>query len=168
MIRLEKFDSRFYSTLISWIDSEEALMQFAGPGFTFPLTAEQIDQSLSDAKRFAFAVLHEHNHQAGHAEIYLKENSFVLSRILIGDESQRGKGMGLQIVNELLNFGFGNFDKQSAELNVFDWNEPAIKCYKKAGFTVNEKMKFERKIKNKVWIAINMTLKRDKWAALKS
>jgi hypothetical protein len=30
MIRLEKFDHRNYDQLISWVDTAEALMQFAG------------------------------------------------------------------------------------------------------------------------------------------
>jgi RimJ/RimL family protein N-acetyltransferase len=167
MISLEKFTNQFYFNLISWIGNEEALMQFAGPGFTFPLTPEQLDHSLSDPKRFAFAVMNGGD-QVGHAEIYLKENSFVLSRILIGNTSWRGKGLCLQIVNELLHFGFTNFDKKFAELNVFDWNEQAIRCYRKAGFSINDKIKPERKIKDKTWIAINMTLSKDKWKTLKS
>jgi hypothetical protein len=41
MVRLEKFNKCAYADLISWIDSKEMLMQFAGPSFDFPLTNEQ-------------------------------------------------------------------------------------------------------------------------------
>jgi len=37
-IRLEKFGRENYANLIAWVESEEALMQFAGPLFKYPLT----------------------------------------------------------------------------------------------------------------------------------
>jgi hypothetical protein len=35
MIELQKFTKRDYKRLISWVDTAETLMQFAGPKFTF-------------------------------------------------------------------------------------------------------------------------------------
>ncbi len=57
MIALQKFDKTGYERLIRWIDSEDTLMQFAGPAFTFPLTNEQLEKSLKDKNRFAFKVV---------------------------------------------------------------------------------------------------------------
>ncbi len=76
MIRFKKFGENNYANLISWIDSEEALMQFAGRQFTFPLTQEQLDVSLSDKNRIALSIESEEvNSSIGHAEIYVSENS---------------------------------------------------------------------------------------------
>lgn len=164
MIRLEKFNSTHYDNLMSWIDNEEELMQFAGPVYSFPLTETQLDESLTDKNRYAFSVIDvDTNQHIGHCELYQKDNSFHLGRILIGNKNQRGMGIGQQIVSALLDFGFKNFDKTIAELNVFDWNVAAIKCYKKVGFSINPDKKTERKINNKTWIAINMTLDKTKW-----
>ena len=164
MIRLEKFDRAFYADLISWIDDEEQLMQFAGPAFTFPMTNEQLDKSLSDKNRFAFVIIDdETNLPIGHSEIYLTEQSACFGRILISDPKERGKGLGQQIVHLLLDFTFTNFEKKKVELNVFDWNVAAIKCYEKVGFTINPIKKLERKIKGKIWMAINMTIDKIKW-----
>jgi len=70
MIRLEKFDKDSYADLISWINSEEELMQFAGPSFNFPLTNEQLETSLSDTNRFAFKIVNNKtNTSIGHSEI---------------------------------------------------------------------------------------------------
>jgi len=167
MIRLEKFNRDNYANLISWIDSAEALMQFGGPQFTFPLTAEKLDISLSDKSRIAFSIIsNETNSSIGHAEIYLSESSAKIGRILIGDAKQRGKGLGQQIVNSLLEHTFFKLDKATVELNVFDWNTSAIKCYEKVGFTINPDKKLERKIKEEIWTAINMTIDREKWIVL--
>ena len=158
MLQLKKFDETFYPQLISWIGSEEALMQFTGPSFTFPLTNEQLNKSLSDEKRFAFIVIDdETNSSVGHAEIYLTERSAFFGKILIGDTQQRGKGLGQQIVNLLLDFTFTHLDRTAVELNVFDWNIAAIKCYEAVGFVINPEKKIERKVKDKTWTALNMT-----------
>ena len=58
----------------------------------------------------------------------------------------------------LLDFIFSNLDRTIVELNVFDWNIAAIKCYKKVGFSINKNISLERKIKDSTWIAINMSI----------
>jgi RimJ/RimL family protein N-acetyltransferase len=70
---------------------------------------------------------------------------------VIGDQSQRGKGMGEQLVHLLLEYVFTNTNKLVAELYVFDWNIGAIRCYEKAGFVLNPEKKMER-------TAVNMTI----------
>src|SRR5438067_2455808 len=93
MIQLQKLDRKDYDLFISWVDTPETLMQFAGPTFSFPLTAEQLDQSLKDSKRFAFKVMDiPTTTMIGYAEIYLTEQSAYLGKILIGDKELRGKG----------------------------------------------------------------------------
>lgn len=164
MIRLEKFNKDFYADLICWVDSEEALMQFAGPAFTFPLTNEQLDISLSEKNRHAFRVIeNQTNLSIGHCEIFLTDTSAHLGRILIGDKEQRGKGIGKQIVNLLLDLAFHNLNRTKAELNVFDFNIIAIKCYEKVGFVINHNKQFERKINDKTWTALNMTINKQDW-----
>lgn len=161
MIRLEKFSKDNYDDLISWIHNAEELMQFAGPAFTFPLNAEQLDISLSDEKRIAFRLVsNETDKSIGHSEIYLSENSAKIARILIGNKDFRGKGLCRQIMNLLLDQAFNIFGKEIVELNVFDWNTGAIKCYEKAGFKINPDKKLERKVNGKIWIALNMIIDR--------
>jgi len=167
MLRLEKFDENSYEELISWIGSEEQLMQFAGPAFTFPLTTEQLEISASDKNRFSFKVVNSKTNVAiGHAEVYLTDEFVYLGRIIIGDKEQRGKGLGQQIVNLLLDFVFSTFHKTKVELNVFDWNVGAIKCYEKVGFVINPNKKIERQIKHEIWTAINMTIDKSRWQRL--
>ena len=164
MIRLVKFRREHYANLISWMDSEETLMQVAGTTLKFPLTEEQLDISLSDKDRHSFAgINNETGNIIGHAEIYLSNSAAKFGRIIIGDETQRGKGFGEQVVKQLLIIAFDIFNKTEAELNVFDWNKSAIKCYEKVGFVINPNKIFERKIKNETWIALNMVINKQHW-----
>ena len=164
MIRLDKFDKDFYSELISWIDTAEELMQFAGPAFIFPLTEAQLEISQSDKNRHSFRVVNDLTNLAiGHSEIYVTENSAWLSRIIIANINYRGKGIGQQIVRLLLDSAFFNLGKEKVELNVFDWNIAAIKCYEKVGFSINSNKSKERMVNDKIWTAINMSIDKKKW-----
>jgi RimJ/RimL family protein N-acetyltransferase len=159
MIQLEPFTSSDFSRLISWIDNEEELIQFAGPIFNFPLTKRQLNKYLEDKNRFAFKVVEVNPKQnIGHCEIYLSEQKAKLCRILIGEKSFRGKGLGLQIVNDLLEISFTKFDKSFAELNVFDWNVNAIKCYENAGFVINKNIVKTIEVNGKTWTSLHMTI----------
>jgi RimJ/RimL family protein N-acetyltransferase len=168
MISFLPFDKLDYDQLITWVTDEEMLMQFAGPHFHFPLTAEQFDLSFTDKKRIPYKILHIADRVAiGHAEIVLQDASTILlSRILIGNMAYRGISLGQPLMNELLLTAFNHPGIQEVSLNVFDWNIPAIKSYKKAGFRINEGKTLTRHINGKTWIAINMVIDRRAWESL--
>ena len=164
MIIIDKFDKGNYSSLISWIDTAETLMQFAGPSFSFPLTKEQLEKNLNDKNRFAFQAIELATQMMiGYGEIYVTEKSAHLGRIIIGEEKNRGKGYGSIIVNYLLNYAFKTLNQSKVELNVFEWNTIAINCYKKAGFIFNPQKNSERKVNGEKWLALNMILERRNW-----
>ena len=50
-----------------------------------------------------------------------------------------------------------------SEVNVFDWNIAAIKCYEKAGFMMNAGKISSRRIKDQTWVVLNMTLDKATW-----
>jgi RimJ/RimL family protein N-acetyltransferase len=167
MIQLEKFDSSCYSKLISWIGTAEDLMQFAGPGFSFPLTVGQLEEAAKNENRVAFKVSDSNTGLLiGHAEIYKKEHVAILCRILIGDKQMRGNGIGGEIVRQLVHHSFVNLGYATVELNVYDWNTDAIKCYERAGFIVNRNKVSHSEVNGKTWTAINMKLDKADWPAL--
>lgn len=157
MIQLQKFTKDDFGKLISWVDSEETLVQFAGTLFAYPLTNEQLIDYLADLNRFVYKVLDEENNTIGHAEIIIKKDRIArFCRIIIGNKNNRGKGIGQLVIAELLNISFNRFHAESATLNVYDWNIEAIKCYKKSGFTINKNQTKSIVINGKVWTALNM------------
>jgi RimJ/RimL family protein N-acetyltransferase len=168
MVKLEPFTKADFDKLISWVNSEEILVQFAGPIFTFPLTHQQLEQYLEDKNRFVYKVVHlPTNTSIGHAEISLSdESTAILCRILIGDPIYRGQGLGQKIVNKLLEISFTQFAAEKAELNVFDWNVSAIKCYEKAGFVINPNKTKKRDVNGETWTALNMTIDKGQWKSL--
>lgn len=161
MITLQPFTAEDTSQLISKIKDERMLLQFAGPVYRFPLTEEQLETDLSDEKRTLFKITDQTGNTIGHAQIYLKEKTFLLGRILIWDENNRGKGYGKKVMQQLLKYGFSHFDKETAELNVYDWNTGAIECYRKVGFAFDPDVKSEAKIDQETWVSLNMKIHRN-------
>lgn len=54
--------------------------------------------------------------------------------IFIGDDKYKGKGYGTEAMRLLIDFIFNQISVERIELRVFDFNERAIKSYKKNGF----------------------------------
>src|SRR5690242_3377316 len=126
MLQLEPFDPSCCSQLISWIDSPSALMQFAGPLFSFPLTEAQLRSSLAHPQRHAFSAAGDDNRLAAYGEIYLAEDgSAVLGRIII-HPGRRGKGLCREWVALLATHARVFFRRSTVRLNVFDHNTAAI------------------------------------------
>jgi RimJ/RimL family protein N-acetyltransferase len=55
--------------------------------------------------------------------------------IFIGEKSRWGKGYGTQATRLLLEFAFSLLNLNSVMLQVYDFNERAIRCYQKCGFS---------------------------------
>jgi diamine N-acetyltransferase len=54
--------------------------------------------------------------------------------IYIGEVAYRGRGFGSEATSLLINFAFRVLGLQNIMLRVYEYNEPAIRVYEKAGF----------------------------------
>lgn len=68
--------------------------------------------------------LMEINHIHNHAKLGL----------FIGDEENRAKGFGSEAIRLLLSFGFSILNLNNIMLQVFSFNENAVRCYRNIGF----------------------------------
>ena len=161
MIQLAPFKQTDFKQLISWIDSEQLLVQVAGPIFTYPLTEEQLFTYLEDSNRYAFKVIDTNSNETiGHAEIYKhEENAVKICRVLIGDETYRGKGLGQELISSLVSYSINSLEISAIELNVYDWNTAAIKCYEKVGFVLVPEKYTTIDVKGATWKSLNMVFK---------
>ena len=168
MIKLEPFTESDIDRLISWIDSKELLVTIAGTDFTFPLTSSQLLTYIQDEKSYPFNLVNGgENKIVGHAEIIVKENGLCkIDKLLIGDRSIRGQGIGQAAIHSLLQYSFENLNATVVELNVFDWNVAGIKCYEKCGFTKNESQTQTFKMESSTWLAFNMRIDKSRWEEL--
>ncbi len=168
MIVLSRLEQQDFPVFKSWINDKNELFQFAGAMFQFPLTDEQLSRYIADQRRVVYKVtLLETNEMIGNAELNFENILPRLSRILIGNPADRNKGLGKQIVAKMLEKLFIEQRFQRADLNVFDWNKGAIRCYETIGFEINPDLVYKQDNNGEVWTALNMTISRDTWEILK-
>ena len=162
MIEVKPFTENDFETFKSWIHNEEELFQFAGPIFSYPLTKEQLVNYIKMTdKRPLKVVLNSTNQTIGHCELNFENGNNRLSRILVGNKELRGQKIGEQIVIKMVDLLFQDQNINEVNLNVFDWNKGAIKCYEKVGFKINHDNRDEMNVNGKVWTRLNMVLKRN-------
>ncbi len=162
MICLEEFQTCDFDRLINWVESEELMVQFGGPAFTYPITHDQLNELMNDKKRKMYRVKDlESGEIIGHAEIGkidYKNRSARLGRILIGDKNCRGQGYGRQLILKLVETGFNDMKLHRLDLGVYDFNTPAIKCYKSCGFEIEGLLKDSTRFRDTYWSAYNMSI----------
>lgn len=174
-IKLERFSCEEISQLVSWIPSKEFLLQWGGPSYTFELLGEQLENDIKmmqeqDSKNIMFsAKIAETNETVGHIQLLGIDKvnmSARIGRVLVGGEENRNKGIGLQMINAILDIAFNELKLHRVDLGVFDFNSSAIACYKKAGFVTEGTFRDCRKMNEEYWSLINMSILEDEYRNL--
>jgi RimJ/RimL family protein N-acetyltransferase len=83
----------------------------------------------------------------------------------IGEPAYWGKGYGSDAVTLLLHFAFESLNLKRVSLNVFEYNERAIKSYTKLGFTVEGRLRQLLNRFDRRWDLIHMGILRCEWEA---
>jgi RimJ/RimL family protein N-acetyltransferase len=172
MIELKYFERSDFKQLINWIDSPQFLLQWGGPSFEYPLSANQLEKYVENANNdnsdtLVYKVLDkETGNVIGHislGKIDRKNNSARVGKVLVGDKNVRGKGMGRQMMKEILKVAFEELNLHRVCLGVFDFNVSAITCYEKAGFTKEGLLRDSRKHGDEYWNLWEMSILENEW-----
>jgi RimJ/RimL family protein N-acetyltransferase len=133
---LRKYKDDDFEVLQGWVKDAEILFRFSGPDWSYPLTRIQLDEYMAKhpIRQFYMGVS-----EAGTAVAFgeiITGDAYGprLGRLLIGDEEQRGKGLGQAFVKELLEVCRHVYQLEQVFLFVFEDNMAGINCYKKCGF----------------------------------
>ena len=130
------------------------------------MTDEQLKKYIDDPKRRPYKIVSTETHNViGHCELNFERSIPRLSRILIADNTERNKGYGKKTVHAMLKLLFVDNTYDQADLNVYDWNTNAIKCYEGVGFQINEGVTSKTSIGNETWIGLNMQITKSNWLA---
>jgi RimJ/RimL family protein N-acetyltransferase len=162
-LELRPFERADFPRLISWVPDARFLLQWAGPGYTFPLDEAQLEanqcQSESDPPaRYIFkAVLARSGDAIGHIELSPRPSCRGrLGRVLVG-EAWRGRGHGLRVVRLACEFGFATLGLREVELGVYEFNTAAIACYESLGF-VSHGVESHQPFEGESWPGLRMSL----------
>ncbi|MDH5376426.1 MAG: GNAT family N-acetyltransferase [Candidatus Bathyarchaeota archaeon] len=92
-------------------------------------------------------------------------NRSAMLGISIYDPKNRGKGYGQESINLVLGFAFRTLNLTRVELEAFDFNERAQKCYLKVGFREVGTKRKARFIDGQYRDVMIMDILRDEWLA---
>jgi RimJ/RimL family protein N-acetyltransferase len=83
--------------------------------------------------------------------------------IMIVDKNCWNKGYGTDAVHTLVGFGFGELNLNRIYLRVFDYNRRAIRCYEKAGFVMEGRLRQGHYHNGQYYDVLIMGLLREEW-----
>jgi RimJ/RimL family protein N-acetyltransferase len=173
-ITLREFGRDDIARLIGWVNASgpDFFVRWAGTAFEYPLTDAQVEAHLADAagaeatRRVFAAVDAASGEVVGHVElsrIDRKNRSASISRLLVGELSARGKGIGAQIVSRVLDVAFSEMSLHRVDLYVLEFHVAALSMYKGLGFKTEGHLVEARRAGGKYWNAYYMAMLEEEW-----
>lgn len=175
LVKLELMEKEDLKKIIEWNTNKSAdyLLQWSGPKFIYPLTLDQLEDYFTNEVKIDNSninvykiILEDTEEIIGTVELSIRDKDTKegrVGRFLIGQEKSRGKGIGTEVLSELLKIGFIGLGLEKITLGVFDFNLGAIKCYEKAGFVKERLIENARKSENGYWNLYEMYISKTKW-----
>lgn len=171
MINLEPMVSDDLKQVIEWNKNStpEFLLQWSGE-FEHPLTIEQLKKFYRFGEkgtgRFSYKIVDARTCQAIGIitlQLHREKSSGTIVKFLLGEESMRGKGIGQKALTKMVQKGFIEFCLRRIKLYVYDFNNPAIRCYEKVGFMKERILMGVRKVGDSYWHMFEMSIFEDEW-----
>lgn len=138
------------------------LLQFAGPRYKYPLDKKQILETMEAIDYMLFKFIDDKTGEfLGHCQLVRiddENKKATVGRVLL-DPNQRGRGLGKEMISNLITFSREKLRLRELDLRVYDFNKSALKCYENLGFkeTTRQSKYFESV--DEAWISITMSLK---------
>ncbi len=83
--------------------------------------------------------------------------------IMIGEKEYWSQGYGTDAVKTLVRFGFDELNLKRVWLRVFDFNKRAVRCYEKAGFVLEGRLRQHHYHAGQYCDELIMGLLREEW-----
>ena len=122
--------------VMSWLDSAEEMLLWGGPNLIYGLDVQGFADQIKLDSVNSRTLIDEQNNVVGFGQYYDRLGRIHFGRIAVA-KNQRGKGLS-HILMSLLIVDATQNDKRDMSLFVMKNNLPAIKCYEKLGFYVEQ------------------------------
>lgn len=139
LVKLRAYTSQDTEQALAFVNDPE-LKYYLMPGVPFPLTLNDekkfIEGMSAFKENYSFAIETLDGEYIGGCGVNSVDwkNSKTVVGIFIGDKNYWGKGYGTEAMELLVAFIFNEMNLNRIELNVYSFNERAIKSYEKCGF----------------------------------
>ena len=130
----------------------------SGASVTLDTEKEYLSRVSKDTATFVIVTL-EDNKMIGTVSLEQIDdiNRNATLGIFIGDKDYRDNGYGSEAIRIILEYGFRYLNLHNIKLDLMEFNERALKCYKKCGFQENGRRKCKF-INGKYYDSISMDI----------
>jgi len=140
LVRLREYRREDIDLRYNYINDPE-ILRYLESGIPYPLTFNEelkwfeAVSAFKDSYRFAVEAIAEGLYigDCGINSVDWK-NSVASAVIFIGSKAYRGRGYGTEAMQILMAFAFNQMNINKLRLNVYSFNEQALRSYEKCGF----------------------------------
>lgn len=124
------------SLYVRWLNDPEVNKFLATRELTLKAEKEKLKKITKETPQQHFAIETKGGITIGGAELSVKNKRARRAELglHIGDKNYWGQGLGKEVMNLLLQYGFKKLKLHRIELDVYEYNKRAIALYKKLGF----------------------------------
>ena len=126
-------EERDIDQLMKWFPDQESVAIWGGPGFRYPFTRHSFAEDIGWRRTASFSLRNAFGDLAAFGQLYERDARIHLARLATAP-SLRGRGVGKQLIAELMHQGMSMFSCREYSLFVFRDNLPAQRCYRSMGF----------------------------------
>lgn len=164
-MRLRQYTQNDFPCLAKWVNNERVHALWCANAIPFPMTPEGFHTLLEkNAKEWGdstFLATQDDGQPVGFFaySVNNEENSGFLKYVVL-DSGLRGKGYGKQMLTLALKYAFEITGVDFVQINVFDVNDAARKCYAGIGFTERRMTENAFSFRGESWARHNLAIKK--------
>ena len=155
--------SKDFQYIAGWIDNERDHALWCANNFPYPISAPEFNHFLENTMErwmaCPFVTTDDRSNTIGFFRYALntESNEGFLASVIV-DSQLRGKGYGSEMIQLALRYAFNLTGAELVQLNVFNENVRAKRCYERIGFVERYVEKDVFAYKNELWSRCNMTI----------
>lgn len=156
-------ESKDYQYLEKWIDNEKIHALWCANLTPYPVTKDAfhsfLEKNAADWSDSAYVAAENNGRAIGFFcySVNTDDNTGFL-KYVIADSKKRGTGCGKEMLQLALRYAFQITGAESVQLNVFDENTIARRCYEKVGFVTDSISENVFSYKDELWSRRHMTI----------
>lgn len=152
-----------YEYIEKWIDDEKTHALWCANLISYPVTKEKLhdllEKNATEWTDSAYVATETNGKIMGFFcySINVDDNTGFLKFVIV-DHNKRGTGYGKEMLKLALRYAYEITGVQSVQLNVFEENIAAKRCYEKVGFIEESIAKNVFPYKNELWSRCHMVI----------
>jgi len=170
LVTLREYRTEDMPWIRQWVN-DPAIVEFLSDAFLYPQAERSTEAYLeemvsgeSDARGFVIAdpATDAYLGQANLDSVDWKNRVGKIG-IVIGSPDNMGRGYGTEALRLLVDFAFREMNLNRLELEVYEFNERAIRSYERCGFAHEGRLREKHYKRGRYWDVLQMGLLKKDW-----